>query len=112
MQEMSEHGHWFQVLCGRRPCRLPSPDQDRNGQSCPAGQKCVEHSFLTCFAAPCHGWGVCSDAASTLPQAATKCQPNSRHLDNSCGRLTLAFNRDKVPAVSLQGHEAAVAPFR
>eukprot|EP00066_Takifugu_rubripes_P021314 XP_011610580.1 PREDICTED: protein jagged-2 isoform X2 [Takifugu rubripes] len=86
------------VLCGRRPCRLGSPDQDRGGRSCPAGQTCVEHSYLTCFAAPCHGWGVCSDAASSLPQAATKCQPNSRHLDNSCGRLTLAFNRDKVPA--------------
>uniref|UniRef100_H2UBB8 Delta-like protein n=1 Tax=Takifugu rubripes TaxID=31033 RepID=H2UBB8_TAKRU len=85
------------VLCGRRPCRLGSPDQDRGGRSCPAGQTCVEHRYLTCFAAPCHGWGVCSDAASSLPQAATKCQPNSRHLDNSCGRLTLAFNRDKVP---------------
>lgn len=88
------------MLCGRRPCRLLSSDQGQRWQSCPAGQECLEHSYLTCFSQPCHEWGVCSMAGPSLPLTATKCQPNSRHLDNSCGRITLVFNRDKVPPVS------------
>uniref|UniRef100_A0AAQ5XKJ2 Delta-like protein n=1 Tax=Amphiprion ocellaris TaxID=80972 RepID=A0AAQ5XKJ2_AMPOC len=85
------------VLCGRRPCRLQSAGQDQRQQSCPAGRECVEHSYFTCFSPPCHQWGVCSMAGPPPPQATTKCQPNSGHLDNSCGRVTLVFNRDKVP---------------
>ncbi|XP_038582849.1 protein jagged-2b isoform X3 [Micropterus salmoides] len=85
------------VLCGRRPCRLLSSGQDQRQQSCPAGQECLEHSYLTCFSPPCQQWGVCSMAGHSPPQATTKCQPNSGHLDNSCGRITLIFSRDKVP---------------
>lgn len=85
------------VLCGRRPCRLQSAGQDQRQQSCPAGRECLEHSYFTCFSPPCHQWGVCSMAGPPPPQATTKCQPNSGHLDNSCGRVTLVFNRDKVP---------------
>ncbi|XP_042371842.1 protein jagged-2-like, partial [Plectropomus leopardus] len=85
------------VLCGRRPCRLQSSGQDQKQQSCPGGRECLEHSYLTCFSPPCHQWGVCSMAGPSPPQATTKCQPNTRHLDNSCGRITLVFNRDKVP---------------
>lgn len=91
---------WQQVLCGRRPCQLHSSGQDQRQQSCPAGRECLEHSYLTCFSAPCHEWGVCSMAGPSPPQTTTKCQPNSGHLDNSCGRITLVFNRDKVPPVS------------
>lgn len=91
---------WQQVLCGRRPCQLHSSGQDQRQQSCPAGQECLDHSYLTCFSAPCHEWGVCSMAGPSPPQTTTKCQPNSGHLDNSCGRITLVFNRDKVPPVS------------
>nr|XP_020459662.1 protein jagged-2-like isoform X2 [Monopterus albus] len=85
------------VLCGRRPCQLSLSGQDQREQSCPAGQKCQEHSYLTCFSPPCHQWGVCSMTGPSPPQATTKCQPNSGHLDNSCVRITLVFNRDKVP---------------
>ncbi|XP_061602433.1 protein jagged-2b isoform X2 [Cololabis saira] len=87
--------HCTKVLCGRRPCRLEPSDQRQ--QSCPAGQECMEHSYYTCFSPPCNQWGVCSRAGPSPPQATTKCQPNSGHLDNSCGRITLVFNRDKVP---------------
>lgn len=92
---------WHQVLCGRRPCRLESSGRD---QSCPAGRECLQHSYFTCFSPPCHQWGVCSMVGPPPPQATTKCQPNSGHLDNSCGRITLVFNRDKVPPVSNQPH--------
>uniref|UniRef100_A0A7N8XRL2 Delta-like protein n=1 Tax=Mastacembelus armatus TaxID=205130 RepID=A0A7N8XRL2_9TELE len=83
------------VLCGRRPCLLSASGQRQ--QSCPAGQECLEHSYFTCFSPPCHQWGVCSMAGPSSPQPTTNCQPNSEHLDNSCGRITLVFNRDKVP---------------
>uniref|UniRef100_A0A672IYV0 Delta-like protein n=1 Tax=Salarias fasciatus TaxID=181472 RepID=A0A672IYV0_SALFA len=86
------------VLCGRRPCQLQPSGQDLKQQACPAGRECLEHSYFTCFSPPCHQWGVCSMAGPSAPQAATKCQPNSSHLDNSCGRITLVFNREKVPA--------------
>uniref|UniRef100_A0A673CV30 Delta-like protein n=1 Tax=Sphaeramia orbicularis TaxID=375764 RepID=A0A673CV30_9TELE len=66
--------------------------------SCPAGRECVEHRYLTCFSPPCNQWGVCSIAGPSPPQAATKCQPNNGYLDNSCGRITLVFKRDKVPS--------------
>ncbi|KAK5903263.1 hypothetical protein CgunFtcFv8_007059 [Champsocephalus gunnari] len=85
------------VLCGRRPCRLQTSDSDQRHQSCPAGRQCLEHSYLTCFSPPCHQWGVCSMAGASPPKATTKCQPNTGHLDNSCGRITLIFNKDKVP---------------
>lgn len=88
------------MQCGRRLCRLQPSGQDPSQQSCPAGRECVKHSYLTCFSPPCHQWGVCSMARKSPPQATTKCQPNSGHLDNSCGRITLVFNRDKVPPVS------------
>uniref|UniRef100_A0A4W6FQQ5 Delta-like protein n=1 Tax=Lates calcarifer TaxID=8187 RepID=A0A4W6FQQ5_LATCA len=85
------------VLCGRRPCQLQSAGREQRQQSCPAGRECLKHSYLTCFSPPCHQWGVCSMAGPSPPQVTTKCQPNSGHLDNSCVRITLVFNRDKVP---------------
>uniref|UniRef100_A0A1A8CXW6 Delta-like protein n=1 Tax=Nothobranchius kadleci TaxID=1051664 RepID=A0A1A8CXW6_NOTKA len=85
------------VVCGRRPCRLQPSDQDQRQKSCPAGQECLEHSYYTCFSPPCNQWGVCSMAGPTPSQTTTKCQPNGGHLDNSCGRITLVFNRDKIP---------------
>ncbi|XP_029351680.1 protein jagged-2b isoform X1 [Echeneis naucrates] len=85
------------VLCGRRPCQLQSSGQQQREQACPAGRECLKHSYLTCFSPPCHQWGVCAMAGPPRPQVTTKCQPNSRHLDNSCVRITLVFNRDKVP---------------
>ncbi|XP_053736092.1 protein jagged-2b isoform X1 [Synchiropus splendidus] len=84
------------VVCGRRPCRLPSSDQQH--ASCPAGRQCLEHKYLTCFTPPCHQWGVCAVTRAPPSPPATKCQPNARHLDNSCARITLVFNRDKAPS--------------
>lgn len=95
----------FQVVCGRRPCRLRPPGRDQRRQSCPAGKACLEHDYLPCFSPPCDDWGVCAMAGPSPRQTtATKCQPNSGHLDNSCGRVTLVFNRDKVPPVRLRLH--------
>ncbi|XP_019726321.1 protein jagged-2b isoform X2 [Hippocampus comes] len=82
------------VQCGQRPCRLPVSGQDASIQPCPARRKCEAHRYLTCFSAPCHQWGVCAQA---LTQTSTECQPNSGQLNNNCGRITLIFDKDKVP---------------
>ncbi|MEQ2183927.1 hypothetical protein GOODEAATRI_002909 [Goodea atripinnis] len=93
-----DHGDAFRCSCppgwGGNTCNT---DQKKEQKSCSAGQECLEHSYYTCFSHPCDQWGVCSMAGPPPPQATTKCQPNSVHLDNSCGRITLVFNRDKVP---------------
>lgn len=67
--------------------------------ACPRGRSCLEHSYLTCFSPPCHQWGVCS-APEPSVTFHTKCEPNTGYLDNSCARITLIFNREKVPQVS------------
>uniref|UniRef100_A0A8C9ZE13 Delta-like protein n=1 Tax=Sander lucioperca TaxID=283035 RepID=A0A8C9ZE13_SANLU len=72
----------------------PPPDAD--ALPCPASHECVEHQFLTCFSPPCHQWGVCSTPDPPTPLH-TQCEPNSGYLDNSCTRITLIFNKDKVP---------------
>ncbi|XP_035238088.1 protein jagged-2-like isoform X1 [Anguilla anguilla] len=83
------------VMCGRRPCLLQRTSGQERHQ-CPAGQECQEHNFLTCFSPPCHQWGICS-SADPSPPINTKCEPNTGYLDNSCARITLIFNRNKVP---------------
>uniref|UniRef100_A0A674E221 Delta-like protein n=1 Tax=Salmo trutta TaxID=8032 RepID=A0A674E221_SALTR len=79
------------VRCSKRGGAGPD-----SSSPCPRGQECVEHQFLTCFAKPCHQWGVCS-TPDPPPPLHTQCEPNSGYLDNSCARITLIFNRDKVP---------------
>ncbi|XP_043093030.1 protein jagged-2b isoform X1 [Puntigrus tetrazona] len=83
------------VVCGRRPCLLPGTPL-RELHSCPGGRECLEHNFLTCLSPPCHQWGFCS-SPDAVPTIQTKCEPNSVYLDKSCARITLIFNRDKLP---------------
>uniref|UniRef100_A0A672MFB7 Delta-like protein n=1 Tax=Sinocyclocheilus grahami TaxID=75366 RepID=A0A672MFB7_SINGR len=89
----------YRVVCGRRPCLLPGTP-GRELHSCPGGRECLEHNFLTCLSPPCHQWGFCSSPEATL-SLQTKCEPNSVYLDKSCARITLIFNRDKLPTVSI-----------
>uniref|UniRef100_A0A672J0C2 Delta-like protein n=1 Tax=Salarias fasciatus TaxID=181472 RepID=A0A672J0C2_SALFA len=92
------HGSRWEEECNSCHCINGKVGCTKVTRACPAGRECLEHSYFTCFSPPCHQWGVCSMAGPSAPQAATKCQPNSSHLDNSCGRITLVFNREKVPA--------------
>lgn len=90
---------FLQVVCGRRPCLLPGTP-GRELHSCPGGRECMEHNFLTCLSPPCHQWGFCSSPEAP-PTIQTKCEPNTVYLDKSCARITLIFNRDKLPTVSI-----------
>uniref|UniRef100_A0A667ZZM7 Delta-like protein n=1 Tax=Myripristis murdjan TaxID=586833 RepID=A0A667ZZM7_9TELE len=71
------------VLCGRRPCRLQTPGQDQR-HTCPAGQECLEHSYLTCFSPPCHQWGVCSMAG---PPMYVCVSPQGTTVESICSEL-------------------------
>ncbi|KAL7888223.1 hypothetical protein AOLI_G00031970 [Acnodon oligacanthus] len=83
------------VVCGRRPCLLPGvPGRERS--ACPGGRECQEHNFLTCLSPPCHQWGFCVSPEIVLT-VDSKCEPNTGYLDNSCARITLIFNREKLP---------------
>ncbi|XP_039598298.1 protein jagged-2b isoform X2 [Polypterus senegalus] len=83
------------VLCGRKPCLLRLR-AGQESQSCPMGQECLESPAPVCFSPPCHDWGVCS-APDPLHVVNTKCRTNTGYLDNSCARITLIFNKEKVP---------------
>lgn len=97
----------FQVRCGRRPCLLPEalPPADVGVPSCPRGHECVEHRYLTCFSPPCRHWGVCATPEPPMPLL-TKCEPNGGYLD-SCARMTLIFQKDKVPQVRKRVNQVA-----
>ncbi|XP_062974199.1 protein jagged-2 [Elgaria multicarinata webbii] len=82
------------VWCGRKSC-LFSKHADHPNYQCPRGQECQGNVYIKCFQPPCADWGECSES-EPLP-ANIKCPPNSGYLDNSCARITLIFNRDKVP---------------
>ncbi|XP_077179977.1 protein jagged-2 isoform X2 [Paroedura picta] len=82
------------VWCGRKSCLFTS-HPDHAAYRCPKGQECQEKMYVKCFQPPCADWGECSES-EPLP-ANIKCRPSSGYLDNSCARITLIFNRDKVP---------------
>ncbi|XP_072128583.1 protein jagged-2b isoform X5 [Mobula birostris] len=82
------------VWCGQKSCLL----QDRPGREnfqCPEGQTCQVSPWLKCFSPPCTDWGECNPQ-SALP-VHTTCQPNAPYLDNNCAKITLLFNKEKVP---------------
>ncbi|XP_039217424.1 protein jagged-2 isoform X1 [Crotalus tigris] len=88
------HVDCTKVWCGKKSCLL-TKHGDHSSYQCPRGQECQENSYIKCFQPPCSDWGECSE--SELLPVNIKCFPNSGHLDNSCARITLIFNRDKVP---------------
>uniref|UniRef100_A0A8C6SIA1 Delta-like protein n=1 Tax=Neogobius melanostomus TaxID=47308 RepID=A0A8C6SIA1_9GOBI len=84
------------VFCGLRPCLLASSPSSDGAPLCPSGADCVDEASLSCFSPPCGRWGVCSGPDPASPPL-TQCRPNSGFLDDNCARITLVFNRDKVP---------------
>ncbi|XP_051834073.1 protein jagged-2 isoform X1 [Antechinus flavipes] len=82
------------VWCGRKPCLLPK-HPDYTEDQCPRGQDCLERAYPKCLQPPCAAWGECSPVEPLVPS--TPCQPNSGHLGNNCAKITLIFNRDKIP---------------
>ncbi|XP_060685477.1 protein jagged-2b isoform X1 [Hemiscyllium ocellatum] len=82
------------VWCGQKSCLL----QDRPGHEnfmCPESQQCQASPRLKCFSPPCTDWGECN--ALNPPPVDSKCHPNTGQLDNNCAKITLIFNKEKIP---------------
>lgn len=70
---------------------------------CHPNQVCVPAAREACLAPGCEAWGECRDLGSGkrvgLPEmpAPPDCWPNQARLSNTCARLSLLFDRAKLP---------------
>lgn len=70
---------------------------------CVCVQVCVPAAREACLAPGCLAWGECRDLGSGkrvgLPEmpAPPDCWPNQARLSNTCARLSLLFDRAKLP---------------
>ncbi|ESO93586.1 hypothetical protein LOTGIDRAFT_71205, partial [Lottia gigantea] len=88
------------LWCGPRNC-LPHPNNSEPVFTCQPEQTCVLQSEETCFTPPCIPWGHCKTLETIkdlTPQGVqTKCIPNVEYLSNNCAKLTLIFDKAKMP---------------
>ena len=96
-----------QVWCGPSNC-LSHVNESRPAVPCAQDEVCTPLPTLQCFTPPCLPWGYCHHANRPLedhtPALGTpaSCDPGSDDiLDTNCGRITLLFDRTRVPVVSL-----------
>ncbi|XP_072350345.1 protein jagged-2b isoform X1 [Scyliorhinus torazame] len=82
------------VWCGQKSCLLREKPGHENF-ICPEAQQCQVSPWLKCFSPPCTDWGECN-ALNALP-VDSNCQPNTGQLDNNCAKITLIFNKEKIP---------------
>eukprot|EP00062_Callorhinchus_milii_P025030 gi/632985567/ref/XP_007909754.1/ PREDICTED: protein jagged-2 [Callorhinchus milii] len=82
------------VWCGQKSCVLPGRPGYKSFQ-CPEAQRCQASPATKCFSPPCSDWGICN-APNTMA-VSSKCQPNMARLDSNCAKITLLFNRAKMP---------------
>ena len=91
------------VWCGPPNC-LYHPNQTRPAVTCGAHETCVTRSNEICFTPPCLPWGTCHalDKISEVVHSGvnTNCLPNSAVINNNCVKLTLVFDKSKMPTVS------------
>ncbi|XP_064600471.1 protein jagged-1-like isoform X2 [Liolophura sinensis] len=89
------------VWCGPKNC-LYHPNQTEPVFSCGEQETCVIQTEQTCFTPPCLPWGQCRPMNRvTDPTPAgvqTTCIPNSAKLSNNCAKITLIFDKSKMPA--------------
>lgn len=92
------------VWCGLGNCL------GHSSMTCSPNQVCVPSPRETCITPPCPHWGECRNLESGrrvgLPSLPTpsSCWPNQAKLSNSCARLTLLLDRNKLgQGVSVEG---------
>ncbi|XP_044744621.1 protein jagged-1b isoform X2 [Coccinella septempunctata] len=93
------------IWCGLSNCRNSHPTT-----ICNLNQVCVPSSAESCLSPPCQAHGECRDLEGgrrvkppQLPSPPS-CWPNQATLSNTCARLTLLFDRMKLPAgVTVEG---------
>ena len=92
------------VWCGPQNC-LIHPNLTEPVLTCNKDQTCVVQTEETCFTPPCLPWGQCRNLNAIMdpkpPGVHTNCLPNNEFLDNNCAKITIVFNKAKMPTVSL-----------
>ncbi|XP_014670185.1 PREDICTED: protein jagged-2-like [Priapulus caudatus] len=82
-----------QLWCPSSNCLSGDP-----ASRCPISQQCIMVADATCFTPPCMPWGECRDPvvpASVAPSH--DCRPNHAELSSSCVRISLFFDKNKMP---------------
>ncbi|XP_072376666.1 protein jagged-2 [Diabrotica undecimpunctata] len=86
------------VWCGLNNCRTSNQQN-----LCTLTQVCVPSALESCLSPPCLPYGECRDLESgrrvkppSVPTPST-CWPNQAVLSNTCARLTLLVDRNKLP---------------
>ncbi|XP_013414285.1 protein jagged-1b isoform X2 [Lingula anatina] len=100
------------LWCGPLNC-LSHPNSSKPVEACPAGQRCIAETNKVCFTPPCLPWGHCVDSASPQgpseaphipPGVNTQCVPNAAEPSNTCAKITLVFDKSKMPTgISVEG---------
>ncbi|KAK3591303.1 hypothetical protein CHS0354_004353 [Potamilus streckersoni] len=89
------------IWCGPQNCAA-HPNISVPAVTCGPHESCVVETEWTCITKPCLPWGQCKDLAQikeTQPKGLhTQCVPNSDHLSHHCTRITLVFDKSKMPA--------------
>ncbi|KAL3873052.1 hypothetical protein ACJMK2_036213 [Sinanodonta woodiana] len=89
------------IWCGPQNCAA-HPNTTVPAVTCGPHESCVVETQWTCITKPCLPWGQCKDLAQIMePQPKgfhTQCVPNSDHLSHHCARITLVFDKSKMPA--------------
>ncbi|XP_067680460.1 protein jagged-1-like [Haliotis asinina] len=88
------------IWCGPRNC-LPHPNTSEPVVHCMNDETCVVQTKEICFTPPCLPWGQCKKVdhiKDPMPQGLeTACTPNSANLGNNCAKITLVFDKSKMP---------------
>ncbi|XP_074656942.1 protein jagged-2-like [Tubulanus polymorphus] len=95
------------MFCGPRNC-LTHPNVTEELVICEPHETCVVQTEETCFTPPCLPWGQCRKQDAVLdpkpPGLKTNCIPNTQNLNNDCARITLLFDKSKMPTgISVEG---------
>ncbi|CAH1791312.1 unnamed protein product, partial [Owenia fusiformis] len=88
------------IWCGPKNC-LSHPNISEPVEICIPGQTCVVQTHQTCFTPPCLPWGQCKALdriTDPVPYGIdTTCIPNNDITPNSCAKITLIFDKSKMP---------------
>ncbi|KAK3092241.1 hypothetical protein FSP39_000187 [Pinctada imbricata] len=88
------------IWCGPKNC-LSHPNVSEPIVKCTEDQTCVVQTDENCFTPPCLPWGQCKGMDKITDPAPhnldTQCLPNQAQLSNNCAKISLIFDKSKMP---------------